>query len=150
MTRTQALAFHNFNQFIGLDSLARELDRMTASHVTERYPPHNILKTDENKYLVELATAGFSQDDLSVVVEDKVLKITGSQSLDVDGEYLQKGISTKAFEKCIPLIDTVIVRGAEYVNGILRISLENVIPEERMPKKIPIMGMNQEQKLLID
>lgn len=149
MTRQQAIALNHFNHFIGLESIARELDRMTTHHVVEKYPPHNIFKTDENKYIVELATAGFKQDELSVVVEDKVLKIAGNKIPD-EREYLQKGISTKSFEKTIPLIDTVVVQGAEYVDGILRVSLENVIPEERKPKNIPILGMYQEQKLLTE
>lgn len=149
MTRQQAIALNHFNHFIGLESIARELDRMTTHHVVEKYPPHNIIKTDDNKYVVELATAGFTQDDLSVVVEDKVLKITGLSKSD-DREYLQKGISTKSFEKTIPLIDTVVVQGAEYVDGILRVSLENIIPEERRPKNIPILGMNQEKLLLTE
>jgi molecular chaperone IbpA len=152
MTRQQAIALnHNlFNHFIGMETIARELDRMTTNHVIEKYPPHNIIKTDENKYVVELATAGFKQDELAVVVEDKVLKISGEQLQIQDVEYLQKGISTKSFVKTIPLIDTVEVRGAEYVDGILRVSLENVIPPEKQPKNIPILGMNQEQILLTE
>lgn len=141
MTKQQAIALSHFNHYIGLETIARELDRMTSAPMIEKYPPHNIIKTDENKYVVELATAGFKQDDLSVVVEDKVLKITGLSKAD-DREYLQKGISTKSFEKTIPLIDTVVVQGAEYVDGILRVSLENVIPIDRLPKRIEINKNN--------
>ena len=150
MTRQQAIALNHFNHFIGLETIARELDRMATTHVVDKYPPHNIAKVEDNKYVVELATAGFRQDELSVVVEDKVLKISGEQQHIEDVEYLQKGISTKSFVKTIPLIDTVEVRGAEYVDGILRVSLENVIPEERKPKNIPILGMSQEQVLLTE
>ncbi len=141
MTKQQAIALNHFNHMIGLETIARELDRLTAAPMIEKYPPHNIIKTDENKYVVELATAGFKQEDLKVVVEDKVLKISGCSIVD-DREYLQKGISTKAFEKTIPLIDTVVVQGAEYVDGILRVSLENVIPPERQPKLIQINKNN--------
>lgn len=150
MTKTQAIALNQFNHFIGLDTIARELDRMTNMQVVDRYPPHNIIKLEDNKYVVELATAGFREDELAVVVEDKVLKISGGISRDIDGEYLQKGISTKSFEKHIPLIDTVEVQGASYVNGILSVHLENVIPEHKKPKVIPILGMDQEPKLLTE
>lgn len=155
MTRQQAIALNHFNHFIGLESIARELDRMATTHVVEKYPPHNIVKVEDNKYVVELATAGFRQDELSVVVEDKVLKISGQkvyteEEAQKPSEYLQKGISTKSFVKTIPLIDTVEVRSAEYVDGILRVSLDNVIPEERKPKNIPILGMYQEQQLLTE
>lgn len=149
MTRQQAIALNNINHFIGLETVVRELEKMANTHVSDRYPPHNILKIDENKYVVELATAGFSADELSVIVEDKVLKISGNKEAD-SREYLTKGISTKSFVKTIPLIDTVVVQGAEYVNGVLRVSMENVIPEERKPKVIPILGMVKEQVLLTE
>ena len=150
MTKTQAIALNQFNHFIGLDTIARELDRMTNMQVVDRYPPHNIIKLEDNKYVVELATAGFREDELNVVVEDKVLKISGGISRDIDGEYLQKGISTKSFEKHIPLIDTVEVQGATYVDGILSVQLENIIPEHQKPKVIPILGMNKEPQLLTE
>lgn len=149
MTKQQSIATNHFNHFIGIETLVRELDRIAANQVIERYPPHNIIKVDEYKYIVELATAGFSQDDLAVVVEDKVLKISGGAAPD-EREYIQKGISTKSFLKTIPLIDTVEVRGATYTNGILRIELENVIPESQKPKNIPILGMEQKQQLLTE
>mgnify|MGYP003340933624 FL=1 len=151
MTKTQAIALNHLNHFIGLDSIARELDRMTTVHnVVDRYPPHNIIKLEDNKYVVELATAGFREDELTVVVEDKVLKISGGKSPNDRGEYLQKGISTKSFEKHIPLIDTVEVQGATYVDGILSVQLENIIPEHQKPKVIPILGMNKEPQLLTE
>ena len=150
MTKTQAIALNQFNHFIGLDTIARELDRMTNMQVVDRYPPHNIIKLEDNKYVVELATAGFREDELCVVVEDKVLKISGGISRTDKVEYLQKGISTKSFEKHIPLIDTVEVQGATYVDGILSVRLENIIPEHQKPKVIPISGTEQQTKLLTE
>lgn len=149
MTKAQAIALNQINHFIGLENIVRELDRFTSHNTVDRYPPHNVIKVEDNKYVVELATAGFTLDELSVVVEDKVLKISGKQNRIDEStvEYLTKGISTKSFEKTIPLIDTVEVQGAEYVNGILKIALENIIPESKKPKSIPILG-KAEQKLL--
>ena len=72
-------------------------------------------------------------------VEDNVLTIKGTKTEDVDKRnYIHKGIATRAFTKTIKLLDTVVVLGAEYVNGILRIALENVIPEHKLPRKIEI------------
>ena len=149
MTKAQAIALNQINHFIGSETIVRELDRFSSHNTVDRYPPHNVIKVEDNKYVVELATAGFTLDELSVVVEDKVLKISGKQNRTDEStiEYLTKGISTKSFEKTIPLIDTVEVQGAEYVNGILKIALENIIPESKKPKSIPILG-KAEQKLL--
>lgn len=149
MTTAQAIALNQINHFIGLETIVRELDRFSSHNTVDRYPPHNVIKLEDNKYIVELATAGFTLDELTVIVEDKVLKISGKQNRTNEPklDYLSKGISTKPFEKTIPLIDTVEVQGAEYVNGILKIALENIIPESKKPKSIPILG-KVEQTLL--
>ena len=153
MTRNTITFGPLFNHFVGLETLAAQMERFAEQQpVIEKYPPHNILKQEDNKYVVELATAGFKQNELSIEVKDNVLKIVGQQSEDSSNiQYLQKGISTKSFVKTIPLVDTIEVRGAEYVDGILRIGLENVIPEHRKPKTIPILGsLSQEQTLLTE
>lgn len=139
MTRTQAIALNNFNHFIGLDSIARELDRIAATQVVEKYPPHSIEKLEENVYSVTLAVAGFNENELSVVVQDNVLKISGKKEAIAEPiEYLHRGISFKPFEKTIPLVDTVEVISAKLEYGLLTIKLENKIPIEKMPKIITI------------
>lgn len=138
MTRTN---FHPmFNHILGIEAFIRDMDKLTnADTHQDKYPPHSIIRQSDNHYLVELAVAGFTLDELSIVVEDSVLKITGTKNVDEDKRsYIHKGISTKNFTKTIRLVDTVQVGNATYTNGILSIELENVIPEYRKPKQILI------------
>ena len=102
--------------------------------------------------MVELAVAGFSKNEIEITVVDGLLTIKGDKNSQEDLEkysadkldivYLHKGISNLSFVKTIRIIDTVEVLGAEYEDGILRISLENVIPESKKPRKIDIADGN--------
>lgn len=130
-----------YRSTLGFDGILDELERLSKTNLVEqeKFPPHNIIKVAENKYLVELSVAGYDINDISVEVKDNVLTIQGSKTEEKDDRnYIHKGIASRAFSKTIKLIDTVHVHGAEYVNGILRIALENIIPEHKLPRKIEI------------
>tara|TARA_B110000503_G_scaffold84518_1_gene128650 strand:+ start:2782 stop:3237 length:456 start_codon:yes stop_codon:yes gene_type:complete len=131
--------------FIGFDNL---IDKMSKSAQGQpNYPPYNIVKKDENTYELQLAIAGFSFDDLSVEVKDGVLSVTGNKAEeDTIYEYIHKGISARAFIRTFTLSDTVVVNGADLKDGILIVALENVIPEEKKPRKIDI-GRSKETLL---
>jgi molecular chaperone IbpA len=137
MTYTSALA--NDPLFVGFD---RIFDRMhTLNRIEQnqvKYPPYNIIKTDDNHYEVEMAIAGFTQDDLDITVEDGVMTIVGSKEQEDDTEYLHKGIGTRSFKRTFTLADTIVVQDAELKDGILHVHLENVIPDEKKPRKITI------------
>ena len=153
MTRLDRTIFGSpsLNQLLGIDFLLRDLDNITSNQTQDRYPPHNIIKVSDTEFLVELAVAGFSKEDLNVVIEDRTLKISGSTNKTIPSyEYVHKGISNKSFEKIVHVIDTIEVKGAEYTDGILRIALENVIPENKKPKQIPILGIPQQTNLLLE
>lgn len=122
-----------------LNDIERAFDSIEKPVVQNTYPPHNIIKADANHYVVELAVAGFTKDEIDVTVEDGCLKIKGSKvEKESTVEYLHRGIGTRAFTKTIQIADTIEVRGAELTDGILRIGLENVIPEHKKPKKVEI------------
>lgn len=124
--------------FIGFD---RVLDRMKdATPGQNNYPPYNIVKTDEDSYAIELALAGFNDDEITIEVKDGVLSVEGRKDEETETKYLHKGISARHFRRTFTLADTIIVGGAEFNNGILTIGLENVIPEEKKPRKIAIGG----------
>lgn len=137
MTYTSALA--NDPMFLGFD---RIFDRMhTLNRIEQnqgKYPPYNIIKTDDNHYEVEMAIAGFTQDDLDITVEDGVMTIVGSKEQEDNTEYLHKGIGTRSFKRTFTLADTIVVQDAELKDGILHVHLENVIPDEKKPRKIAI------------
>lgn len=122
--------------FIGFDKMLDKLS--TATPGQTNYPPYNIVKTEDNKYELELAIAGFTRDELEIEVKDGVLSIEGRKDVEEGKNYLHKGISARAFRRTFTLADTIVVQGADLVDGILTIELENIIPEEKKPKKIEI------------
>jgi molecular chaperone IbpA len=124
---------------IGFDHMFDHLNRSTS--VNNAFPPHDIIKHSEFQYSIELACAGFKEDELDIAVEDRVLTIKGNQANRVDREYLHKGISTKSFTKQLTLAEHVIVQGAKYEDGMLIIDVEVIVPEELKPKKIEIKTM---------
>jgi molecular chaperone IbpA len=131
-----------YNATLGFDRFFDDVERLLNSDIqktTSTFPPHNIIKLDDSRYLVELAVAGFGKNEIEITVENGVLSIIGSKSSkDEVGTYLHRGIGTRAFTKKITIADTVEVRGAEFKDGILRIGLENVIPDHKKPRKVEI------------
>lgn len=128
---------------LGFEKLFNEIEKVMAMTPAEKsvshYPPHNIIKTDENKYVVELAVAGFNKDEIDIQVKENILTIKGEKNEGTpDLNYLHRGIGTRSFTKTITISDTMIVHGAEFKDGILRVGIENVIPDERKPRKIEI------------
>ena len=132
------------SSFVGFDHLFNELE-FTAKHAQDHYPPHNIIKTDDQEYLIELAIAGFSKDEINVEVKDRTLTVTG-EHVTRGREFIHRGISTKKFKRTFRLSEHVKVIGADIQDGILAIDLKYVIPEEMRPRKIEIgtRGNNNE------
>lgn len=130
-------AIHRFG--IGFDQMFDELMRTTSRQSTN-YPPHNVLKIDENNFVIQLAVAGFNEGDINISVEGQVLSIVGSTTRDNNygAEYLVQGISMRDFERSFTLAEHVEVKNASVTNGILSIELERIVPLEKMPKKIDI------------
>lgn len=105
------------------------------------YPPHNILKYNDNKFVLELAVAGFTQEDLHVVLDKTTLVVTGEKKInetDNNVAYLHKGIGTRSFNKSFVLERYLIVQDVKLSDGILKITLERVVPEEELPKVLQI------------
>jgi len=142
---------HNDPFFLGFE---RIFDRANAAsrlaNNQQKYPPYNIIKTGENTYLIELAVAGFDEEDFDIELHDGMLTIKGNMTaIDEDAEYVFKGIATRNFERKFALADTVQVQGVSLNQGMLMISLVNVIPDEKKPRKIPI-GKPTEKQLLTE
>ena len=132
--------------FIGFDRMIDRMRQETPSQAN--YPPYNIVKTSEENYELQLAIAGFTYDDLDIEVKDGVLTIAGDKNSDDVGNYLHRGISARSFRRTFTLSDTIVVNGANLDNGILTVVLENVIPEEKKPRKITIDNGNHKAELL--
>jgi len=139
-----------FNQLrpvtVGFDNVFDHFERMFDDDFTSfsvpTFPFYNIVKQGKNKYDIELALAGYSKDDIEVNLEDGVLTIK-SKKEDTkedtkDGEILHKGIAKRYFSKAFTIADDVEVKGAELKDGLLRVSLERIVPESKKPRTIDI------------
>lgn len=102
------------------------------------FPPVNIVKLDDVNYAVELAIAGYTEEEVSVETEKNLLKISGKKAEKDERAYILKGIAGRSFFRQFVLADTMVVRDAALKNGILTVALENVIPEAQKPRKIAV------------
>lgn len=133
---------------VGFDHFFDALESLSTDRVPSTFPPHNIVRIDDNNYLVELAVAGFSEDDITIEVVKKQLEISGKKiNKDENRSYLHCGIGTRSFRKVVHMADTVQVKGASLSDGILTVELENVVPEENLPKRIPIASSGKNKVL---
>jgi len=126
---------------VGFERLIDAFEQFETAESTSRataYPPYNIVKLDQHDYAIEIAVAGFGQDEIDITAEGNKLVVEGKVKAQSNGEYLHKGIATRDFKHQFTLAETVVVRSADVVNGMLVIRLENVIPEEKLPRKIMI------------
>ena len=130
------------SSFVGFDHLFNELE-FTAKHAQDHYPPHNIIKQGDEEYLIELAIAGFTKEEINVEVKDRTLTVTG-EHVSRGREFIHRGISTKKFKRTFRLSEHVNVLGADIQDGILAIELKYIIPEEMRPRKINI-GQTRKQ-----
>lgn len=144
--KTYNLDSSNFDKFfVGSDAIAKSLAENAAwlaNNATASYPPFNLKKVDDNKYVIEMAVAGFAKQDIELTLEDNKLLIKGKTAADsTSGEtadYLHKGIADRTFTRQFTLADNVEIHNANLINGMLKIWLEHVIPESKKPKKIDI------------
>ena len=128
---------------VGFDSVFDHFESMFNESPTlhTNYPPYDILKTDEHSYVIELAVAGFSKKDIEVTVENGVLTVESDREGNAESsgqEIIHRGISKRYFKKSFSIADDVEIRGAELKDGLLRISMEKIIPESRKRKEISI------------
>ena len=125
--------------FIGFNTLFTRLNSFETNPVTGgNYPPYNIIQNGDS-YTIELAIAGFSSDEIEVVHEPEHnrLVVKGSNKRD-DVEYLHQGIASRTFNRTWTVSDSIEVKSADLNDGILKIQLENVVPDEKKPKIIEV------------
>jgi len=139
-----------FNQLrpvtVGFDNVFDHFERMfdddfRAISNVPAFPHYNIVKNDKNKYDIEIALAGYNKKDIEVNLEDGVLSIKSKKEEKEDtkdGEIIHKGIAKRYFSKSFTIADDVEVKGAELKDGLLRVSLERIVPESKKPRTIDI------------
>jgi len=130
---------------IGFDNMFSQLDRVRSIPQTN-YPPYNIRKASgEDSYLIELAVAGFGEDDLTITVKENNLTISGDLG-EKDSGFVHQGISQRKFSRNFVLADDVVVKGSDLSNGILTIYAERIVPEEKKARTIEIGSLKKSDK----
>ena len=145
LARHSALTPQDFQKMmgftIGFDSLFDRLFDMDTTCDSQGYPPYNIRKVNDLQYVIELALAGFSKDDIEVEVTDGQLSIRSKEEKKEEEEssyFVHKGIAKRSFSRTYTLSDDIIVKGADLKDGMLIVELEKVIPDEKKPRLIQI------------
>jgi|TARA_B100000287_G_C20611752_1_gene772338 molecular chaperone IbpA len=132
---------------VGFDSIFDHFGSMWdddfINDIQPSYPPYNIVKSGKNTYDIEVALAGFNKKDINVEVENGMLTIETKKedkesSKKEDGEVIHKGISKRYFKRSFTIANDVKVKGAELKDGLLRVSMEKIIPEEMKLKTIDV------------
>ncbi len=135
--------FDNFNQLtpyaVGFERQFNRLNDYVAHQQTSTgFPPYNIRKDGDLNHVIEMALAGFSKDDIEVEVAQGVLTVRSMKENTDDDSNVYRGISYRKFNRKFTLADDIVVNNAKLENGLLTISLEQIIPEEKKPKLIKI------------
>ena len=134
---------------VGLDEIFNRLD--TISNHGTNYPPYNLIKNDSSNYEIEIALAGFKPDEIEVSTEQNILRVTSQvQKRDTERTYLHKGLSKRSFSNTWQLADDVKVASVDFADGLLTISLEKIIPEDKKRTVYTIGGALSAPQLLTE
>ena len=128
------------NLFDHFENFFDDYENVKASH-TASFPFYNIVKKEANKFDIEIALAGYDKKDISVEYEDNLLRIKSIKEAKSDKEQdglIHQGIAKRYFSKVFTIADDVEIKGAELKHGLLKVSLEKIIPEGKKPKKIEV------------
>ena len=136
-----ANAFKDFDRFIvGFDDHFDRLAKLGVEFekTATNYPPYNIRKVADNKYVIELAVAGFAESEIELTLDGGKLVIKGNTANQEDNNFIFRGIANRAFTRTFAIDDNIEIQNAELFNGMLKVFLERLIPEEKKPKKIAV------------
>ena len=123
---------------IGFDTMFNNFERKFANSVSSNYPPHNVVKLDENNYEIQVAVTGFNKEEVTVELDQNILIITAGRPAEEEKVYLHRGLAQRNFVKQFPLAEHIEVKGAEQKNGVLTVKLERIVPEALKPRRIEI------------
>ena len=125
------------NYTVGFDRTFNRLE--SGSSTNNNYPPYNIKKVGDFKYVIELAVAGFGKADIEIKLADGILSVKSDKDSDSEEEeVLHRGISYRKFERKFTLADDIVIESAKLKDGLLSIELEQIVPEEKRPRTIEI------------
>jgi molecular chaperone IbpA len=138
-----------YRSFVGIDRLVDMVDAAARNESAgSGYPPFNIEESGEDSYRIEIAVAGFSEDEIEIELREQVLIISGRRDTEEKRNFLHRGIAERAFERRFNLAEHVVVDGASLENGLLVVELRRELPEAKKPRKIAISRTRAGTKLL--
>ncbi len=136
-----------YRSMIGVDRLADLVETAMRSEGEPNYPPYDIEKTGEDAYRITLAAAGFKPEELEITAQPNLLVVAARKDKAEDGRaFLHRGIAHRSFERRFELADHVVVKSADYIDGVLAIDLVREMPEALKPRRIPI-GQTSDQDM---
>jgi molecular chaperone IbpA len=141
LNRFDTTALQQLNRaLIGFDRLFNE-----RNYSNQTYPPYNVIKRDEDNYEIEIAVSGFTLAEIDVEVHQNQLIIKGERKREDDStlEYLHRGLAFRSFEKYLTLAEHMQVGAATIKDGVLRIAITRILPEELKPRKIEVIGYDK-------
>ncbi len=118
------------------------------------FPPYNLIQLSDTEYALEMAVAGYTVDELDIVKEGQTIRITGTKQKSEekkDPRYIHQGIANRLFTRTFNLAENVQVKDVTLEHGMLLISFETIIPEEKKPLKLEIKtGQKSSDKQLLN
>ncbi len=142
-------------QTVGFDRFNDMLEQLLSptSEGFDNYPPYNIYKLGDDNYKITMAVAGFTMDDLNIVLHEGELTVTGTgkeRTADEDVQILHHGIAARSFRKSFRLADYIQVTKAVMKDGLLTIELVREVPEEKKPRTIQIQASDANNRATIE
>ena len=136
MTKQTQDLLSRLPMFVGYEDMFRSMENMLRVDTTKllNWPPYNVVKTGDRSYAIEIALAGFAKSDIQVELDGGTLRVSGKTEPDNSVEYIAKGIAERAFNRSFNLADNVEVKGAEMVNGVLKIMLDAQVKLDQVRK----------------
>ena len=119
---------------IGMDDY---LDRFfNESPQTSNYPPYNLIQLNNHESTLEIALAGFKKDELQVFTEFGKLYVQGTkEESKVDGTFVHQGLAQRSFKRVWTVSDDTKVGSVEFVDGLLTVQLNKIVPEHHARKE---------------
>jgi molecular chaperone IbpA len=137
--------FHKFDPFaVGFNDVFKDLQEMSKNLKAVSYPPYNIKQVKDNKFVIEMAVAGFSKSDIEITLEGNKLVVKGNtQDNESEDNFIFKGIANRNFSREFKINDKIEIENAELANGMLKIWLQNMIKTQDLVKKIPLISKDE-------
>jgi len=137
-------------RILGFEPTFQRLQKVVNQPRNDTFPPHNIVYAkDSESFKVELALAGYAEDEIKITLQEQVLTIETDGLEKKETEYIHQGIAQRKFKKQFTLGEYLVVEGAEFINGLLTITINKELPEEKKPQTININGKKSKKSSLL-